>query len=665
MTTQIVRGVCSKDCPDACGLLSHVEDGNVVKVVGDPDHPITQGFLCARYQHYEEIVNHPDRLLYPLARDSRGEFRRVSWDDALDRIATRFGEISERYGGDAILPYHYLGHLGIVAGRSADRLWNKMNTARVGMEVCAMAGAEAVIRVVGQIRGTEPRHLDKTRLYVAWGKNPKSTNVHGWVLTKDIHPQIVIDPFQSESALAADLYIQPRPATDSMLAIGLMRILIENDWIDSGYIESRTTGFEALRAKVMSTDLAEVERVTGVPRSQMLQFAELYHEHQPGLIHIGVGLQRNSNGGEMVAAICMLGALTGQIGTRGGGVLYANMEWALNDISYSGLRTSAPVMHNMVKLGRDLTESDAIKALYVYNQNPAATIPNQNLVRAGLRRDDLFVVVHDLFMTDTARLADIVLPATTYAESADLHLSYWHDYVRINTPAIEPMGEARSNHWVFSHIGQRMGYQESCFYQSEDEVIEEALVGTGLDPDELRRRAVLWADPEGTSFDDGRFPTPSGRLTMVVPDFTAPPEDPHRYRFITPKSAHLQGSQVFNVPRKWSALRQPLLMLHPDDAAAEGIGDGDAVRVWNGRGEVTLIAHLSSRCQPGVVVSYMVRWGDNANTTTSDTPADMGGNSTFHTNFVSLARLGQGEPVPSGAESVAEAGRLVAIASRG
>jgi anaerobic selenocysteine-containing dehydrogenase len=449
-----------------------------------------------------------------------------------------------------------------------------------------------------------------------------------------------------------------------MLAIGIMRILIERNWIDAGYIASRTTGFEELRAKVMSTDLAEVERVTGVPRSQMFQFAELYHTHRPGLIHIGVGLQRNSNGGEMVAAICMLGALTGQIGTRGGGVLYANMDWALNDISYSELRTAGPVMHNMVRLGQDLTESDAIKALYVYNQNPAATIPNQNLVRQGLRRDDLFVVVHDLFMTDTARLADVVLPATTYAESADLHLSYWHDYVRINNPAIAPMGEARSNHWVFSHIGQRMGYQESCFYQTEDEVIEEALIGTGLDADELRRRAVLWGDPDATSFEDARFPTPSGRLTMIVPDFTAPAQEPHRYRFITPKSVHLQGSQVFNVPRKWSALREPLLLLHPDDAAAEGIADGDPVRVWNERGEVRLLAQLSPRCQPGVVVSYMVRWGDNANTTTSEAGADMGGNSTFHTNFVSLARLGEGESVADGAESVAEAARLAEASSR-
>lgn len=664
MASRLVRSVCSKDCPDVCGMITHVEDGRVVKVVGDPDHPITRGFLCGRYQHYEEIVHHPDRLLHPLVRGSDGALHRASWDSALDLIASRFTEIIERWGGEAILPYHYLAHLGIVSSRSADRLWNKMNTARVGLEICAMAGAEAVARIVGQIRGTEPHHLDKTQLYVAWGKNPKETNVHGWVLTKDIHPQIVVDPYRSDSALNADLYIQPRPATDSLLAIGIMRVLIEKDWLDHDFLDAHTTGFDDLRARVMATELDEVEQVTGVPRVQIHEFAHLYNAHRPGLIHLGVGLQRNANGGEMIGNICMLAALTGQIGVPGGGALYANFEWPLNDISYSELRTDGPDLHNMVKLGSDLTETDRIKALYVYNSNPAATSPNQNLVRAGLAREDLFVVVHDLFVSDTAQLADVVLPACTFAESADLHLSYWHDYVRINTPAIAPVGEARSNHWVFSHIGQRMGYEEECFRQSEDDVIAEALEGTGLDSDQLRREAVLWGDPAKTSFEGGHFPTPSGRLDMLVPQFTPHDDAEHPYRLITPKTRHLQGSQVFNVERKWGALKTPWLFIHPQDAERHGVADGDTVRVWNSRGEVELTARRSDRVQPGLLVSYMVRWGPNANATTPDDAADMGGNSTFHTNFVSVERRAPATPPANGAQALERASAVAATADR-
>ncbi|MFP6690555.1 MAG: molybdopterin-dependent oxidoreductase, partial [Alphaproteobacteria bacterium] len=241
MATKIVKSVCPKDCPDSCGMLSHVEGGRIVKVSGDPEHPITQGFLCGRYQHYEEVIYHPERVLHPLYRaDKSAEFQRISWDEALQIIAKRFHEIIAEQGGAAILPYHYLANMGFVSSRSGDRLWNKLNSSRVGLEICAMAGAEAVIRIFGAIRGTEPQHLDKTRCYVAWGKNPKATNIHGYVLTKDIHPNIVVDPYRSESAKSADLHIQPRPATDPVLAMALMRILIERGWADTEFLEAHT-----------------------------------------------------------------------------------------------------------------------------------------------------------------------------------------------------------------------------------------------------------------------------------------------------------------------------------------------------------------------------------------------------------------------------------------
>lgn len=618
-------------------MLAHVEGGRVTKVVGDPEHPVTRGFICRKCQGYENWIHHPARLQYPLARKRKGaELERVSWDVALDRIAQRFSELEARYGGQAILPYSYLGHMGIVASRFPDRLWNRLGTARVGAEICAMAGAEATLRLLGKVRGTEPQHLDKTALYVAWGKNPKETNVHLWSMVKDIKTKVVIDPFASETALDADLHIRPKPGTDSFLALGIMKLLLDQEAVDYAFIQRHTTGFDTLASQALALPLSEVERITGVPISQLEAFTTLYREQRPGLIHIGVGLQRNSNGGEMVSAITMLAALAGQLGTPGGGVLYANYDWQLNDISYSWLRAGPPEFHNMIKLGECLTRDDGIKALFVYNQNPAVTSPNQNLVRQGLSREDLFVVVHDLFLTDTASFADVVLPATSFAESLDLQLSYWHDWVQVNNPAIPPQGESRSNHWVISALANRLGFDEPCFAQSEEEVIREALQGTGLDFDALREGPVHWNDASRTSFDDGCFPTPSGKIELTSLPGSLLDEETHRYRFITPKSFRLQGSQYGNMPDKLGELVDPAVFVHPEDAVREGIADGQLVRVWNGRGEVQLRARHSERTQPGLLVSYMVLWGPNANATTPDTPADMGGNSTFHSNYVSI-----------------------------
>ncbi|MDP7343681.1 MAG: molybdopterin-dependent oxidoreductase [Alphaproteobacteria bacterium] len=640
MAVEIVKSVCPKDCFDTCGMLTHVADGKVVRVEGDPDHPITKGFLCGQVQHFEEFVNHPDRLLFPLMRDSKSEpFRRVGWDEALTAIADRFGDIIAAEGGQAILPYSYFGHMGLVSGGFAERLWNRMNTSRVGLEICALAGAEAFIRVFGLLRGCESYHLDKTQCHVIWGKNPIATSVHSHAMTKNIHPTIVIDPYRSDSALSADLYLQPKPATDSMLAMAVMRILIEREQIDKRFVAEHTTGFEPLHDKVMSISLEEAAKITAVPASQITEFAELYAANRPALISMGAGLQRNLNGGEMVSAICMLAAVAGQVGVAGGGVVYANHDWRMNDISHGELRSDGPQLHSMLKLGQSLTANDDIKALYVYNSNAAATTPNQSLVWRGMAREDLFTVVHDSFMTDTTERANLVLPACTYAEHADLHRSHWHEYAQINNPAIPPLGESRSNSSVFREIARRMGYTEECLFETDEEVIHDLLKGTNLDYEELKRGPVLCEDAHRTSFDDGRFPTASGKLELMVPTYS-PIESSsrHGYRFTTPKSRHLQSSQAFNLPRKFAAVREPSVFVHPIDAANEGIEDGEQVNLWNERGEVALIARLSERVQPGLLVSYMIRWGANANATTPDEPADYGGNSTFHSNFVSISR---------------------------
>jgi len=257
-------------------MIAQIEDGRVVRVVGDPDHPITRGYLCGRFQHYEELIHHKDRLLHPLARATKSKpLERVTWDGPLDTIAERFSRIVEEHGPTSILPYRYLGNMGVIGTNYADRLWNRIGTSRVGMEICAIAGIEAMLRVFGRLRGTEPQHMPKTKLFIGWGKNPKETNIHGWVNGfKDIHPSIVIDPFKSDTAAAADIFVQLKPATDSMLAMGMMRILIENDWVDHDFISERTLGFDALRAKVLTVPLEEVADLALVEG-----LAEFLHDH--------------------------------------------------------------------------------------------------------------------------------------------------------------------------------------------------------------------------------------------------------------------------------------------------------------------------------------------------------------------------------------------------
>ena len=452
------------------------------------------------------------------------------------------------------------------------------------------------------------------------------------------------------SAAAADIHLKLRPATDSMLAMGMMRILIENDWIDHEFIAEHTIGYEALREKVMTVALDEVTAVTGIPADQVREVAALYHEHRPGLIQVGQGLQRNINGGEIVLSVCMLAAIAGQVGVPGGGVFYSNYEWHFNDISHPEFRTGGTRLYNMIKLGRWLTENDDIRALYVYNDNPAVTCPNQTLVRKGMLREDLFVVVHDLFLTDSAKLANVVLPATTFAEHMDLHFSYWHDYVQINNKIIEPVGEARSNFATFRAIAQAMGYTDPCFLQEEDEVIAEALEGTGMRMDELIEGPVFNGEYDRTSFDDGRFGTPSGKVELLAPTYTEYGDDTYPYRLLSPKTKLMHGSQAGNLPRMARRLGEPYFYIHPQDAEHEGIDDGAIVRVQNARGSVELVARVSERVQPGMIVSYNGRWGEvNVNATTSDEEADLGGQATFQSNWVGLERAAAGRGGPTAA----------------
>ncbi len=630
----IVRSVCPRDCYDTCSILTHVEGGRVVKAGGDPEDPITRGYLCVKCNHYLDILYHKERILYPLKREGDA-FVRVSWDAALMEITDRFKAIMREDGGRAILPFSYGGDYSIVGRRFAERLWHKMNTSQLEATICISAGEAALKGIYGTCLGMDPLQYKESRLFIAWGLNQRETNLHGFNLTKDIHPYIVIDPVRTSTADNADLYLQVRPGTDSALAIGVMRVLIEEDLVDREFIERYTKGYDALEERVLSHSLPEISKITQIPQGRIEDLAHLYTEHRPGAVHIGWGIQRNSNGGEMVSAIALLPALTGQIGVPGGGFLYYNFGYyGLKDISYRHLRTEEGYTINMNQLGRELTSSDRVRGLYVYNANPAAVCPNVGLVRRGLEREDLFVVVHDLFMTDTARYADFVLPACTFFEREDLNLSYYHLFAKVNNRAIEPVGESKSNMEVFCLLAGYMGYTEGCFQQSEEEVMKEALEGTGLRLEELVERAVHCKGGEYTAFADGKFPTPSGRIELVPPTYT--PVEGEGYRLLTPRTKFLLNSQWWNVEAMAKRLGDKVLM-NPQDGEREGIKDGDLLRIYNGRGSFRSSAVLSERIPPGILVTYM-RWGENANLTTPDDLADMGHGSVFNTNFVSVEK---------------------------
>jgi anaerobic selenocysteine-containing dehydrogenase len=630
----IVRSVCPKDCYDTCALLTHVKGGKVVKVEGDPEHPITRGFLCVKGYHHLDLLYHPERVLFPLKRVG-DRFEKVSWDEALREITDRFKAICEEHGGRAILPFSYGGDYSIVGRWFAERLWHKMNASQLEATICISAGEAALKEIYGTCLGMDPLQLRESKLFIAWGFNPRETNLHGFRLTREIHPYIVIDPVRTSTAEAADLYLQVRAGTDSALAMGVMRVLIEEGLVDRDFIEAHTEGYEALERRVLSYRLANISQITQVPETLIEELAHLYSEHRPGALHIGWGIQRNRNGGEMVSAISMLPALTGQIGVPGGGLLYYNFGYyGLKDISYRHLRTEEGYTINMNQIGKELASSDRIRALYVYNANPAAVCPNVGLVRKGLEREDLFVVVHDLFLTDTARYADFVLPACTFFEREDLNLSYYHLFAKVNHKAIDPLGESKSNREVFRLLAEYMGYTEACFRQTAEEVMREALEGTGMRLEELQERAVHCKGREYTAFGDRKFSTPSGRIELAVPTYT--PQEGEGYRLLTPRTRFLLNSQWGNVEamKRW---RNEGVLMHPEDGERDGVREGDLLRISNERGSFRSRAVLSDRVPPGVLVAYM-RWGENANLTTPDDLADLGHGSTFNTNYVKIEK---------------------------
>lgn len=694
MSCSTAYTVCPHDCPDTCGCLTAVRDGRVVAFRGDPAHAVTRGWLCAKVNGYLDLVYHPDRLLYPLRRvspkNSPGRFERITWEQALEEIARRWQEVISRHGAEAILPYSYSGTLGLVQMAVASaRLWNRLGASRLLRSICGAAAEHAVKATLGGRFATPYEHVADTRLCIVWGNNPVSTGPHFMPFLREAQRRgcelVVIDPRRTRTARGADLHVAPRPGTDAALALGMAHVIVHEGLHDPAWLAAHTIGYEDLRTRLDEYPPERAAAITGVDAPVIVALARRYASARPALIKMADGINRNLNGGQSVRAICTLPALTGQYGLRGGGLAYSTSDY-LNWDSDAVQRTAGCPppgrVVNMNRLGAALTgeaSDPPVMALYVFGANPACIAPNAGLIARGLRRPDLFTVVHELFMTDTAMHADIVLPATTQLEHADLHKAYGHALLAYNRPAIAPRGEARSNWDAQRAIAEAMSIATPALRQDADTVIDEVLAATaahnprlaGITPELLRREGVvaLTLPHGGVPFAGGHFTTPSGRVELRcdalethgmdplpgwrdVADAAPSPAGcaPHdALELVSPAAHHFVSSSFAN--RADLARREgaPRVEINPVDARRLDVRTGERVRVFNTRGWCELRAVVTDDVRPGVAASPKGWWrtaggGRNINWTTPDALGDLAGQSTFHSNRVWIEKADTAAP---------------------
>lgn len=689
---QLFRCVCPLDCPDACSIIAHVKDGRLTKIEGDRTHPLTRGFLCPKMtRNYPDRIYSPNRLLYPMKRvgpKGSGEFERITWDEAINTIASHFRNIISKDGAEAILPFYGSGTLGIVHGKLAGkRFFNRLGTLQLDRTICTKAGRIGYLYTMGSSEGADPRGIPQSRLIISWGANTFATNLHQLPLLSKARRHgvkyVVINPLRVKGAEVADMFIQPRPGSDAALALGMMHVIIREELYDKDFVDKNTFGFGMLCQRAEEYPPKKVEELTDVKAAAVIELARLYAREVPSFIYAGSGLQHHTNGGMTIRTLACLPALVGAWGRIGGGMFFPTstvfpVSW--DELEGNELRpASSPTScFNMNRLGHILLNNKAnIRALYVFNSNPLAVLFNQNRLIEGLKRRDLFTVVHEQILTDTARYADILLPATTQFEQVDLHASYFNLSIQLNQQAIEPVGECRSNLDTFNALARALGFKERYFSQSSWDVIEEVLdtdhpALTGITIDRLKEEGHVPINmPETPSgqpyvpFCNGVFNNPSGKIEFYssrmkadgydpLPAYTAPGEGPEtapelykRYPiyFLTPSAHSFLNSNFADSPHAREAEKRPSLILHPKDAAARGISTGDTVRVFNDRGDCVLWVQVADKVRPGVAVSQGQWWssrcpgGANTNHTTPDHLADMGGGSAFNTNLVQIEKV--------------------------
>jgi anaerobic selenocysteine-containing dehydrogenase len=677
------HSVCALDCPDACSVLVTIDNGRATRLRGDPDHPVTRGFLCGKVAQYLEREYSPDRLLYPQKRvgaKGEGRFERISWNEALDTIAERLGAIARAHGSESILPYSYAGTMGMLNGSGMDRrFFHRLGASRLDRTICSATGTAAMTASLGVRYGTEPEQFKHSKLIIAWGVNIHGTNIHLWPFIVEARRNgaklYVIDPVRTRTAALADRHFSIYPGSDMALALGLMHVIIREKLYDTDYVDRFTKGFDALAERAQDYPPERVASLTGIAAQDIIDLARAYAGTRPAVIRLGLGMQRSERGGAAVRAVAALPALTGSWKEVGGGLQMSTSQgFQFNSAALempelqlkSALGREARIV-NMAELGKALTELDAppVKAMVVYNSNPAAVAPHQSKVLRGMAREDLFIVVLDQFQTDTADYADIVLPSTTFLEHTDLYRSYGHYFVQLARPAVPAPGETRSNVEVFRDLALRMGFEDPCFRDSEDMMIGSLLrsghpflEGITLERLEREHSVRLNVSEKGAPFlpfAEGRFGTPSGKceLGAEVFDYVPPMEsrggdrtlrEQYPLEMISSKNDDSMNSTFGYRPEVDADTA--LLHLHSADAQARGIENGDRVRVFNERGTLTLKADVNGAVGPGVVRAPSVRWNKraedraNANILTSDRLTDMGGGPAFYSCLVQVERCG-------------------------
>lgn len=678
-----VRGACALDCPDTCSWIVTVRDGAAVALRGDPAHPFTRGSLCNKMDGYLAYAGAADRLRHPLRRvgaKGTGTFARISWDEALDTIATRLHDVIARHGGEAIWPYVGTGNLGILQGAYGvgRRLWNVLGTSRHVQTICMIAGGFGTGYTLGDNRvGMDPETLRQSRLVLLWGANVLSTQAHLWRPILEARAAgahvVAIDPLRTRTAAACDEHLAPRPGTDAALALGLLHVVLAQGAEDREFLATHTLGWEAFRARILEYPPDRVAAITGLDVSAIVALGRRLAHTRPTGIRVGIGLQRHGGGGMAVRTITCIPGVTGDWRYPGGGAHYDTrgffgLDWAA--LWRDDLRPVPARALHMTRLAEGLLDVDdpPVQALVVLAANPAVSVPDQTRVRRGLARDDLFTVVVDHVLTDTARYADIVLPGTAQIEHRDLLMAYGHLYLAWNEAAVAPPGECLSHTEFLRRLARRMGLTEPALYDDDETMARQLLAGghpslEGITFEALQARGSirLTYPAPFVPFANG-FPSPSGKLEFVsarmaeagldpVAGYTPPHEavadDPalaraYPFALVTPADHYFLNSTFAGVPRQQRRSGRATLLIHPDDAAPLGIAGGDRVRVANARGAFEAEADLTDRVRPGVVVSTKGRWpdgGSSVNAVVAERDSDMGGGAVFHDTRVQVVRV--------------------------
>jgi anaerobic selenocysteine-containing dehydrogenase len=678
-----VKVACPHDCPDTCGMVVTVADGVAVRIQGDPTMPFTDGTLCTKVSHYLERTYSPDRVMYPMRRSGpkgSGRFARISWDEALDEIATRLKALAASpEGPESIMPLSYAGTMGMVQYASMDRrFFHKLGATLLERTLCSSAGKAGIKATLGGSVGMDPERFEESKLILLWGANPVVSNLHLWTRVQEAKRRgakvVAIDPYRSLSAEKCTQHLALRPGTDGALALAMMHVLVAEDLVDHDYIARYTLGYDKLAERVKQYTPQWAAETCGLSVEEITGLARDYGRTKPAAIRLNYGMQRHAGGGIAARTISCLPALVGAWRDPAGGIVLTTADFynfdhaTLERPDLLGGRKPRVINHSA--LGDALTSTQPpVRAVVVYNNNPVAVCPDSQKVLAGFRREDLFCVVMDSFLTDTADYADIVLPATTQLEHVDVHKSYGHLYVLANNAAIAPVGESLPNSEVFRRLAARMGFDEPCFRDSDEDICRQALVSANP-----RMQGVAWdsAKAQGwqrlnvpqvfAPFAQGGFPTPSGKCEFdsawlgaqgfdPLPFFNPPAESVQsnaalakRYplAFLSPPARNFLNSSFAHMARFREAEGEPHLDMHADDAGPRGVSDGDLVRVFNDRGSMTLRARVNGKPRRGVVVAPSVWWkkhapdGRNANDLTSQRIADLGGAATFYDCLVEV-----------------------------